>query len=473
MISDKLKWFYKINLVFILLSILAIINEFYAFLALPVLLILLLLFVFAIDVVMFIIVFFTPFSINLTSLDFGVGISIPTEPLIIVVTLIFFLKIAFEKNFSREVIRHPISIAIIINLIWMAITCLTSEMPVISIKYFLSRFWFVIVFYFLATQLFINFKNIKRFVWIYSIPLLIIIGYTVFNHYQQGFTEKAAHWVMTPFYNDHTAYAAIIALFIPIMGCFIFDKEYKVNINLISAIIFLIFIGAIILSYTRASWVSLAAALLVLLALLFRIKFRIIALVSIILIGLFLKFETQLFMRLEENRQNSSSDLATHVQSASNISTDASNLERINRWKSAIRMFKERPVFGWGPGTYMFQYAPFQHSTEMTLISTNAGDMGNAHSEYIGPLAESGLLGALTFIAIVIAVIYRAIIIYSNTSDKNIRLLVLGILLGLITYFVHGMLNNFLDTDKASVPVWAFIAMITAIDIYHRKDSKV
>ena len=31
-----------------------------------------------------------------------------------------------------------------------------------------------------------------------------------------------------------------------------------------------------------------------------------------------------------------------------------------NRWNSAMRMWQERPVFGWGPGTYMFQSAPFQ-----------------------------------------------------------------------------------------------------------------
>jgi hypothetical protein len=35
----------------------------------------------------------------------------------------------------------------------------------------------------------------------------------------------------------------------------------------------------------------------------------------------------------------------------------------------------------------------------------------------------------------------------------------------LITYFVHGALNNFLDTDKASVPFWGFAAFIIAADL--------
>ena len=45
----------------------------------------------------------------------------------------------------------------------------------------------------------------------------------------------------------------------------------------------------------------------------------------------------------------------------------------------------------------------------------------------------------------------------------------ISLLLGLITYLIHGILNNFLDTDKASAPFWGFIAMIVAFDIYHVK----
>ena len=88
-------------------------------------------------------------------------------------------------------------------------------------------------------------------------------------------------------------------------------------------------------------------------------------------------------------------DFNERIESISNVSSDASNLERFNRWNSAIRMFQERPIQGWGPGTYAFCYAPFQDSKDLTIISTNFGDGGNAHSEYLGPLAEQGLFGML------------------------------------------------------------------------------
>jgi O-antigen ligase len=132
-------------------------------------------------------------------------------------------------------------------------------------------------------------------------------------------------------------------------------------------------------------------------------------------------------------------------------------------------MFAERPVFGFGPGTYQFEYAPFQHSNEKTRISTNFGDKGNAHSEYIGPLAESGIIGILSMLGILVLTIITGLRVYKRAEEKETKMISLAILLGLIAYFFHGTMNNFLDTDKASVPFWGFIAILVALDLYYRK----
>ena len=73
-------------------------------------------------------------------------------------------------------------------------------------------------------------------------------------------------------------------------------------------------------------------------------------------------------------------------------------------------------------------------------------------------------------IFIVGAVIYTGTMIYSKYKNRHLKLLALGILLGLISYFSHGVLNNFLDTDKLAVPVWSFIAMLVALDVYHKEE---
>ena len=454
------------------LNALFIINEFYWLLFLPVVIIVFLLALFSLDKLMFLIIFLTPLSIQVEKLDFGIGVALPTEPLMFGVMILFFIKLFYEKKIDYKVFNHPVTITVILSLLWTFITSVTSEMPLVSFKFLISKLWFIVCFYFIGIQLFKNYSNIKKFFWAYMIPLTMVIIYTIAHHSLFNFEHKPAHWVMTPFFNDHTSYGAILVMFFPVLFLF-FKNKYSNTVRLLVTMVFLIFILGILLSYTRAAWISLIVAFGLFLVYIFRIKFRTLLAVFALLLGLFFTLKSEIVMKLEKNRQESSNDISEHVQSISNITSDASNLERINRWEAALRMFKERPVFGWGPGTYSFLYAPFQLSKEKTIISTNAGNMGNAHSEYIGPLAEQGLIGSLLFLFILISVYYRGTKLYFRLTDKESKQIVLVVLLGLTTYFVHGVLNNFLDTDKASVPFWGFIAILTAIDIYHRESEDV
>lgn len=449
--------------------------EVYWLLLLPVALVILYYALYSLDKILFFVVFATPLAINFQKLDFGLGISIPTEPLLGGVLLLFVMKIFLERGFDRRILNHPVSLAIIFSLAWMFITTLTSTMPVVSLKFFIARLWFVIPFYFLGTQLFRKFNNIQSFHWLYIIPLTGVIIYTLFRHAVRGFEEEPAHWVMDPFFNDHTAYGAILAMFFPVIVGLMLNKNYSLFYRMITTVFVVIFIIAIVFSYTRAAWLSLVAALGVYVLFLFKIRLRVFLLGLATVVTVFFLVQDQLLMQLEQNRQDSSDELSEHVQSISNIKSDASNMERINRWNSALRMFNEKPMLGWGPGTYMFKYAPFQMAKDKTIISTNAGDKGNAHSEYIGPLAEQGILGGLGMIAIIIATTFTAARLYYNSTSKQLKLMALVVFLGLVTYFVHGVLNNFLDTDKASVPFWGFIGMLVAMDVYHRdkKDSEL
>ncbi len=274
---------------------------------------------------------------------------------------------------------------------------------------------------------------------------------------------------MTPFYNDHTVYGAVLALFLPFIFGNIFNSENSGSRKFTISAVFVLFAVALVFSYSRAAWLSVAAAVIVYFVILLKIKFKWIALFSVVLISGFFLFQNEIFDKLENNSRESSTNFADHLKSITNISSDASNLERINRWQSAFRMFRDHPVMGIGPGTYQFLYAPYQLSKEKTIISTNAGDRGNAHSEYIGPLTETGVPGMLSFLAIVICVLVTALRVYKRSTDLKIKALSLVLMLGLVTYYVHGILNNFLDSDKASVPFWGFTAIIVALDLYYMK----
>lgn len=443
--------------------------EQYWFSIVPFALVLLLMAFVATDKLLWFIVFTTPLSLNLEELDFaGVGMFLPTEPLLFGVMVIFFLKLLYDRVFDQSVLKHPITIAIFINIAWILITTVTSTLPLVSLKFLLARMWFVVAFYFIGTQLFNTKSGILTFAWVYLIALVMVATYTFVHHSLFGFAERPAHWVMQPFFKDHTVYGAVLAMMFPIALLLFSLKRYN-RYRLLTGIMIVVLALGIIFSYGRAAWISLLIAFAVSLIYLLKLKRSFVISVAGLAVLFLSIFWTDIINTLEKNEQDSTSEnLTEHVQSITNISTDASNLERINRWNSAIEMFKRRPILGWGPGTYAFQYAPFQSADDLTIISTNAGDMGNAHSEFIGPLAEEGVFGLVSFVLIIICFYYRASILYFRLPKSELRTIVFFVILGFTSYVINGTLNNFLDTDKASVPFWSFVAIIVTIDLNWR-----
>lgn len=460
-------WLYIIAAVFVAVALWLLISyDNYLFFAIPAVLCVLTLYIFSLDKVMLFISFAVPLSVVLDELE-QLAVSLPAEPMLAGILVFFIAKFLYDGKYDMNIARHPVAIAIYCMFAWMIVTTCTSTMPVVSIKFIIARLWFVVPSFFFCALMFKKPKNINWFIWLYIASLCIVVVYTTIMHSQYAFDNDSAHWVMTPFYNDHTAYGAALAIYLTLAITYIFLPGItKAKKFLILGVIIVLSI-AMVLSSCRAAWLSLAASLAVLLCVLFKIKFRWVLITVVVLVGLFLAFRIQIIDALEHNNQDASGDLVENVQSITNISTDASNLERLNRWNSAFRLFAERPVFGWGPGTYQFVYAPYQKSKDKTIISTNAGDGGNAHSEYIGPLAEQGFMGTIMMLAFVITVVYTGLKAYHKSKNKKAKVLVLGATLAFFGYFVHGFLNNFLDTDKLAVPIWSTAALIVVIDLYY------
>ena len=475
MLSKELKhkYFFLLGAIYIVLQTVCIAFEFYYIAALPLIILVVLGAIYRLDLLILSVVALTPVSLNLEQMDLGgVGFYLPTEPLLFGILVLFVFRMLSNSSIDRRIYTHPVSCVIYSFLGWMLITTITSELPLVSFKYFLSRAWFIVGFYFVLTHVFKNIKNTQKFLLLYLFPLFGVIMYTVIRHATFGFEKDAGHWVMEPFYKDHTSYGAVLAMYMPVLVALLFKKKMSPLLRALLMIGFVILTSGVILSYTRAAWVSLVAVAALGVLMWMGVKLRTLIGTLVVLIGFVAFAQDDLVILLEKNKQDSSDDLAEHVESISNVSSDASNLERLNRWNSALAMFKERPIVGWGPGTYQFIYAPFQSSQDLTIISTNNADGGNAHSEYLGPLAEQGVMGSVNFVLLLLAVSSLAFRLYRQLKDRELKTLVLSSYLGLMTYFIHAVLNNYLDTDKASAPFWGFIAIIVAIDLFHKDNKK-
>ena len=420
------------------------------------------------------IAFFTPLSVNIEEFSQSFGLFIPTEPLLFGLML-FLTAIQIRKPFlDTRIWKHPIILGVILFICWVFISSITSSHMLVSFKFLLARLWFFVPVLLFGTYFFRKETNRIAFFWLFIIGSCITIIYTLLHHAQYSFGEKEGHWVMTPFFKDHTIYGAIVALILPISISLFWYKRHSVLIQAVLIFIIVLILVGLYFSYTRAAWLSIIIAAVVGLIVHYRVNFKLligIGLFSLLIV--FLKWDS-IEMELARNKnEHDTESFNERFQSAANVTTDASNLERINRWSCAISMFKERPIFGFGPGTYAFEYAPFQEPENLTIISTNFGDLGNAHSEYLGALSEMGIFGLLTFLGVVIAIFYSTVKLYHQypISDKKNRTLVMGMILALTTYFSHAFLNNFLDTDKAAVPIWGMCSMLIVMQLELKSSS--
>jgi len=430
---------------------------------------------YSIDKFLLLTVFLVPLSIQLRFIipGFPADIFLPTELMLAGILILMVFKVFITGEINRKIIVHPVSIASFLMLGWYLITSLTSTMPGISLKSFIARLWFFAGFYLLAAEIFRKPGRIRSYFLAYITGMIPVVIYYLVRMWQAGIVnQKAAYTAIRPFFNDHTSFGASLAFCIPVIIFLLTDREISRLLRVVLSVVLLAFSAAFLFSYSRAAWISLAAAALVAAIMILKISWKVILPAAVISLLILAMLWSGFMIRLNENRQESSGDLKNHLQSIANIRSDASNMERINRWKSALRMSVEKPVFGWGPATYQFSYAPFQIASEKTIISTNYGEGGNAHSEYLGSLVDSGIPGLILYIVVLLIPVGKGIKIYRTSSNKQVRKIVLALIAGLVTYIIHGALNNFLDTDKISALFWGMIAAVVAIDTWLQEEKE-
>jgi O-antigen ligase len=378
---------------------------------------------------------FLPWSVEA---DFGAWkLTVPAEPLIALAGIGLAVAVVRHRNLPTPG-----------TLVWLAgswvgwqvFVALFSSMPLVSWKYVVVE----------AGQWWVFFAGIfcfptmwPRLLRVLSWSMLGVVAYTVGHHALHHFRADQALLAPMPFFSDHTLYSAILVLVLFSAG---FCPSQKSPFYSARALLLLpagVFLIALLLAGSRAAWLSLLLAGLFGLVLYFRRYWRwwLLAGGMALCAGLFFQKKIQ-----------------------SGWTPDVSTQERLNRYACALRMAADRPWTGYGPGTFQFQYLPYQQPEEMTRISLQApvekrgpdnyGRGGGAHSEYLQALAETGWPGLALWLALVILSLWRGIRRFLQTGQTTWLLVTLA----LFSFFLHGLVNNFLHDARVAALVWGGIA---------------
>ena len=399
-----------------------------------------------------------PFSTVLPNL--GADFWLPTEPIVALYMVLLLLSQRQFWSSIRIVAKTFLFLLILLYISLLVLSAMNSTLWLVSAKYVLVRLWFVVVFFVWAyVELKNNPKCLRQILWLYVVGVSVVAVCTMVRQYSAGlFDRQVAQYSCTPFFPDHTSYGAALAFALP-MALALATSATRLISRLLALFLSLMLSVALVLSFTRAAWVGLAAGSLVWACCLVRMQPR-TAVAFMLLLICAVGIGWPSIMASMRNTEAESTGGLQHLRSVTNITTDESNLERLNRWSCAWQMFRQKPLLGFGPGTYQFVYAQYQQAQMLTGASTNRGDRGNAHSEYIGLLAECGAPAALVFTLLVLVAALGGLGAVQKMQRGSHRAMLMGLLVGFTAYAIHSALNNFLDMDKLAAPFWLTMAVV-------------
>ncbi len=402
------------------------------------------------------------------------GVTFPTDFLAIILLGLLIFKMASERSWTTYFQKHPIPILIGLQVLWMIFAAIPSSFPVVSWKAIAAYLWLLGGFYVLPLIFFRESKSIFRFFQLIVISFTIAFGMIMMLYLGSGRPLFGLRFNPGPFFVDHTVFGAFTATWVPILVLLSFAGEFTDRERWLARMGLLMFVAALFFSYSRGAWASCVASLGMLGVVLIGKWARRLLLPAMMLGLLIFAFSWYANQNTSSSRNKAVSrkNFQEHIASVTNFRTDDSNRERINRWFCAWQMFLDRPVFGYGPGTYVFNYGNFQKASLRTEVSTNRGDNGTAHNEWLLSLSETGLPGPILLTCLFIVSFYRGLRGFNLASKRNTRLLYLACTFGMLTYDIHAFVNNFLDQDKVGGTYLALMAIITVLDTHYLPKEK-
>ena len=170
----SIRWFYAIGLAFLALVLTGVYFEILYLAALPLVFVFLWLLSTQTRTILLLTIFAVPLSIPVNDVGGGLGMSFPTEPIIILLFFGILLKLINGYTFDKCILTNSLTLIILLDLLWNFNTSLFSSMPVVSFKFLISRFWYVLIFFFVLTNLFKKPENIRIFIWLLGISVCIL-----------------------------------------------------------------------------------------------------------------------------------------------------------------------------------------------------------------------------------------------------------------------------------------------------------
>lgn len=411
-----------------------------------------------------------PFSVEIY-LPNGLGTDLPSEPIMLAITgvglLLFITKI---KDVDFSYLHNPITLFLLLHVCWIGITAIGAEHPIVSLKYFLAKIWYVVPFFFMPFKLIRSHLESKKAIYLLLIPLMAAVMWVLIRHAGHNFSFRTSNTVVYPIFRNHVNYAAILVMFLP----FVYALRQLANENkwrkiVLSACILILVVG-IYFSYTRAAQASIIIAI----AAYWMVKWKLTKpAVAIGVIGLFLGVgylvNDKKYLEYAPDYQSTVSHFNyDNLLAATYKLEDISTMERVHRWVAGGRMLADKPWLGFGPANFYNTYQDYTLNEFKTYVSNNPEKSG-IHNYYLMIAVEQGVFGLLIFLSLLIAALVRGESLYHRMKDEKSKIIVMAALICIVVSCAILLINDMLEADKVG-PIFFFsLSVLVAYDVIDRR----
>jgi len=420
--------------------------------------------------IFFLLLFVTPGATEFYGAS-GFSTTLPTEPIMIVLMFTFLFFVLMKREIlDKAFFTHPLAIILYIHFTWMLFTAIFADEIVISLKYLLAKTWFIVAFFYVGGLVIKNFSDFKIAFWCLFVPTLLLTIYTLNNHLHYQFRFSEVNKTMVPFFRNHVNYAVFLALILPLtIAASRWYKKYSWQKMLINLGILLLMLG-IYFSYTRSSWLSVAGALVAYL-LIKHNKLIPAVFASIIGVIFFVIYmvsnNNYLDYAPEYTKTIYHSNFSDHMESTMSLE-DVSSAERIYRWVAAMHMIEEKPVLGFGPGQFYFNYKEYTTNKFETYISRNE-EHSTVHNYYLQITVEQGFIGIAIWATLLVMILWKGQTLYNKFKDPIYKGLVMAITLSTITIIINISLSDLIEADKIGTCFFMFMAILINLELYYNR----
>ena len=236
----------------------------------------------------------------------------------------------------------------------------------------------------------------------------------------------------------------------------------------------LVFIVGVYFSYTRAAIIAMLLCYPIYLIVKAKLVKPILIVTSFfVVVGIgFLSMDNNyLFLAPDYNKTITHTDFDNLV-SATTKGEDISTMERVYRWVAGMQMIKDKPLFGFGPGTFYTFYKSYTLSSFRTYVSDNP-DHSTVHNYFLLTFIEQGLIGFIIFMILCFVVLIKGEDVYHRLTDKTDKVIVMAAIMSFIVILLLNLINDMIETDKVGPFFFLAMAIIMIYNNRLRVDKKL